>query len=127
MKLIGGTMHGMAALRFARLERYIYARLSRKVQIDLRRKSPSDIAHSLGPRNRGPNSLDHDARSDLADGHGSAWRRETFTLPRAEARIKAREWFSKFPKAAYATEIEFWREMNDGWIEFTIRRLPTAD
>ena len=41
-----------------------------------------------------------------------------------EARAKAREAFSRFPKAAYMTEIEFWREKPDGCIEFTIRRLP---
>ena len=55
------------------------------------------------------------------------WRRETFTLPRAEARRKAREWFDRYPKAAYLTEIEFWRELADGQIEFVMRRLPTAD
>lgn len=55
------------------------------------------------------------------------WRRESFTLPRVEARSKAREWFDRFPKAAYGTEIEFWRELDDGRIEFTMRRLPTAD
>ena len=55
------------------------------------------------------------------------WRRETFTLERGEARAKAREWFERFPKAAYMTEIEFWRELDDGRIEFTIRRLPSAD
>ena len=55
------------------------------------------------------------------------WRRETFTLPRQEARAKAHEWFDAFPKAAYMTEIEFWRELADGQIEFTIRRLPSAD
>ena len=43
------------------------------------------------------------------------------------AASKAREWFERFPKAAYMTEIEFWRELDDGVIEFTIRRLPTAD
>ncbi len=57
----------------------------------------------------------------------SIWRRETFTLPRQEARAKAHEWFDTFPKAAYMTEIEFWRELADGQIEFTIRRLPSAD
>lgn len=55
------------------------------------------------------------------------WRRETFTLPRVEARSKAREWFDRYPKAAYLTEIEFWRELADGQIEFVMRRLPTAD
>jgi hypothetical protein len=35
--------------------------------------------------------------------------------------------FDRYPKAAYLTEIEFWRELDDGRIEFTMRRLPTAD
>ncbi len=58
---------------------------------------------------------------------GDFWRRETFTLPRPEARARAREWFDRYPKAAYMTEIEFWRELDDDRIEFTIRRLPSAD
>ena len=57
----------------------------------------------------------------------SAWRRETFCLPRDEARAKAREWFERFPKAAYMTEIESWRELSGDRIEFVIRRLPSAD
>ncbi len=57
----------------------------------------------------------------------SAWRRETYTLKRSEAREKARDYFLRFPKAAYMTEIESWRELPDGRIEFTIRRLPSAD
>ena len=36
-------------------------------------------------------------------------------------RAKAREAFSAFPKAAYMTEIEWWRELGDGRIEFTIQ------
>lgn len=62
-----------------------------------------------------------------AAGRADSWRRESFTLARSEARAKAREWFDRFPKAAYMTEIEFWRELEDGRIEFTIRRLPSAD
>ena len=58
---------------------------------------------------------------------GDAWRRESFTLSRAEARNKAREWFDRYPKAAYLTEIEFWRVLEDDRIEFTMRRLPSAD
>ncbi|MGJ0395580.1 MAG: hypothetical protein ACR65U_05055 [Methylocystis sp.] len=61
------------------------------------------------------------------ESRGGGWRRESFTLERGEARAKAREWFERFPKAAYMTEIEFWRELDDGRIEFTIRRLPSAD
>ncbi|MEN3791449.1 hypothetical protein [Fulvimarina sp. MAC3] len=53
--------------------------------------------------------------------------RETFTLPREEARSKAREWFERFPKAAYWTQVESWRLVDDGAVEFTMRRLPTAD
>jgi hypothetical protein len=56
-----------------------------------------------------------------------AWRPEAFCLPRGEAREKAREWFERFPKAAYMTEIESWRELADDRIEFVIRRLPSAD
>lgn len=57
----------------------------------------------------------------------SAFRRETYTLSREAARDKARELLKRFPKAAYGTEIEFWRELADGRIEFTLRRYPTAD
>ena len=56
-----------------------------------------------------------------------SYRRETFSLPREAAREKAREMFRRFPKAAYMTAIESWRELPGGAIEFTMRRLPTAD
>ncbi|ALK10256.1 hypothetical protein [Blastochloris viridis] len=62
-------------------------------------------------------------RHAVSDG----FKRETFALPRPAAREKAKEWFARFPKAAYQTEIESWRELDDGRIEFTIRRLPSAD
>jgi len=53
--------------------------------------------------------------------------RETFTLPRDKARTKARDFLNRFPKAAYMTGVESWRELPDGDIEFTMRRLPSAD
>ncbi|MBB4104726.1 hypothetical protein [Allorhizobium borbori] len=53
--------------------------------------------------------------------------RETFCLTREEARQKAREWFDTFPKAAYWTEVESWRQIEGDRIEFTMRRLPSAD
>ena len=56
-----------------------------------------------------------------------AYRRETFSLPREAAREKARELFRRYPKAAYMTAIESWRELPGGDIEFTVRRLPSAD
>lgn len=60
-------------------------------------------------------------------GARDVFKRATFTLDRVAARAKAREWFDLYPKAAYMTEIEFWRELDDGRIEFIIRRLPSAD
>ena len=39
--------------------------------------------------------------------------RETFALPRLVARQKAREWFDRWPKQAYWTSIESWRERPD--------------
>jgi hypothetical protein len=57
----------------------------------------------------------------------NAFRRETFALPREEAREMARELFRRFPKAAYQTEIETWRVLPGDRIEFTVRRLPSAD
>jgi hypothetical protein len=86
-----------------------------QLAVNAGRKTPSDIARRLG------------ARSQKRASPAGAWRRETYTLSRGEARDKAREWFANFPKAAYMTEIEFWRELDDGRIEFTIRRLPSAD
>lgn len=53
--------------------------------------------------------------------------RETFVLPRPDARLKAREWFERWPKQAYWTEIESWFERPGDVIEFTMRRLPAAD
>ncbi len=80
-------------------------------------KQPSDVAKRIA----------HRARLSRPSGRSDGWRRETFTMARVEARDKAREWFELYPKAAYMTEIEFWRELEDGRIEFTIRRLPSAD
>jgi hypothetical protein len=55
------------------------------------------------------------------------YRRETFTLPRDKARAKARDFLTRYPKAAYMSSVESWRELPDGDIEFTMRRLPSAD
>lgn len=82
----------------------------------VRSKEPRDLARRLAGRARAARGA-----------HGDGWKRETFTLERGAARAKAREWFDLYPKAAYMTEIEFWRELADGRIEFTIRRLPSAD
>jgi len=67
------------------------------------------------------------ASSSLKSARRDSFRRHTFALPRDAAREKAREMFRRYPKAAYMTVIESWRELPDGVIEFTMRRLPTAD
>ncbi len=81
-------------------------------------KRPHDLAQRVAERR---------SRRAGYSGANDPWRRETFCLPRADARVKAREWFDRYPKAAYMTEIEFWRELADGRIEFVMRRLPTAE
>ena len=48
-------------------------------------------------------------------------------LPREDAREKAREWFDRYPKAAYWTQVESWRVVEGDAVEFTMRRLPSAD
>ena len=53
--------------------------------------------------------------------------RETFTLPLEDARAKAREFLNAFPTGGYMTIVDKWRQLPDGKIEFTMRRLPTAD
>jgi hypothetical protein len=77
---------------------------------------PADIAHRAGK-----------AFAGRAGARTDAFRRETFALPREQAREKARELFRRFPKAAYQTEIETWRVLPGDRIEFTVRRLPSAD
>ena len=76
---------------------------------------PRDLAR------RSAGALARRKRDDLC------FRRETFALPREDARAKAREILRRYPKAAYMTEVESWRELADGRIEFTMRRLPSAD
>jgi hypothetical protein len=35
--------------------------------------------------------------------------RETFTLPRDKARLRARDFLDRYPKAAYMSAVESWR------------------
>jgi hypothetical protein len=58
---------------------------------------------------------------------GDGFLRETFTLPRDEARLKARDFLNRYPKAAYMSAVESWRELPGDRIEFTMRRLASAD
>jgi hypothetical protein len=43
------------------------------------------------------------------------------------ARAKAREILKHYPAGGYSTTVEFWRKLELGQIEFTMRRPPTAD
>ena len=66
-------------------------------------------------------------RQEQAGARAGMFVRETFQMSRPDAREKARQWFEQFPKAAYWTEVESWRQLDGDQIEFTMRRLPTAD
>ncbi len=76
---------------------------------------------------RRPADIARRSAKALAERPRDAFRRETFTLAREAARAKAREIIRRYPKAAYMTEIESWRVLAGDRIEFTVRRLPSAD
>ena len=79
-------------------------------------RRPADIAKRVA-----------DSRDRRKLARTDAFRRVTFTLPREAARAKAREIFTRYPKTAYMTAIESWRELPGDRIEFTMRRPPAAD
>jgi hypothetical protein len=76
--------------------------------------SPRDLAGRMAERRM---------RQRLDDG----FVREQFRQPRETARQTARAFLDRFPKQAYMSEVEHWRELPDGDIEFTMRRLRSAD
>jgi len=49
--------------------------------------------------------------------------REKFTKEHSAARTFAKEYFERYPKNRYQTEIENWRNIQSANIEFTIKRL----
>jgi hypothetical protein len=80
----------------------------------------------------GPGFRPRDLASRMAakrrrDSDPDGYLRETFTLPREQARARARDYFARYPKAGYMSIVESWRELPDGAIEFTMRRLRSAD
>ncbi|MGB6396006.1 MAG: hypothetical protein WBF73_09995 [Bradyrhizobium sp.] len=77
---------------------------------------PRDLANRMAARRPA-------ARGKQDDGY----LRETFTLPREKARAKARDYLARYPKAGYMSAVESWRELPGDNIEFTMRRLPSAD
>jgi len=77
-------------------------------------RSPRDLANRMAQR--------RDQRR-----HDDGFVRETFSLPRAEARAAARQFLNRWPSAAYMSAVESWRELPGDRIEFTMRRLRSAD
>ena len=84
-------------------------------------KTPADLARRLASPREPTDAAVPDAAGD--DG----WRRESFRLARVDAQATAKDWFERYPKAAYMTEVESWRVLDGDTIEFTMRRLPSAD
>lgn len=80
---------------------------------------PRDLAERMARLRKVPASA--------AGTAGDGYLRETFTLPRAAARARAQAFFDRYPKAGYMSAVERWRELPGGEIEFTMRRLPSAD
>lgn len=52
---------------------------------------------------------------------------ESFRAPREEARAYARSYYSRYPSGGYMTCVDSWKVLDGDVIEFTMRRLPTAD
>ncbi len=84
---------------------------------------PRDLADRMS-RRRKPQDGD---RGGYGGGDRDGYLRETFTLPREKARVKARDFLTRYPKAGYMSAVESWRELPSGDIEFTMRRLRSAD
>ena len=49
--------------------------------------------------------------------------REKFTRERSAARKLAQEYFERYPKDRYQTEVESWRHLQSANIEFMMKRL----
>jgi hypothetical protein len=76
------------------------------------------------PRNIADRSRD---LHDLSKRKDETLQNEIFRLPLQAARLKARQILDEYPAGGYTAVVESWRQLPDGQIEFTMRRLPTAD
>lgn len=77
-------------------------------------RHPRDLADSMARRRKSAAAED-------------GYVRTTFTQRRDQARQTARAFLDEYPKEAYMSEVETWRELPGDEIEFTMRRLKTAD
>lgn len=81
-------------------------------------KTPRDLAERMSRRKP------HVGSKPYA---GDGFVRRTYVAPRDEARDIARDFLGRYPKQAYMSEVESWRELPDDTIEFTMKRLRSAD
>jgi hypothetical protein len=58
---------------------------------------------------------------------GEGFMRETFRLPVEVARTKAREILNQLPQGGSTAIVENWRQLPNGQIEFTMRRVLATD
>ena len=85
-------------------------------------RTPRDLADRMAARRRPAKTVTKTAH--VAD---DGYLRETFTQSRADARLTARAFLDRWPAAAYMSAVESWRELPDDRIEFTMKRLRSAD
>ena len=76
------------------------------------------------PRNIADRSRD---LHDLSKRKDDTLQNETFRLPLHSTRLKACHLLDEYQAGGYTAVVENWRQLPDGQIEFTTRRLPTAD
>lgn len=69
---------------------------------------PSDLAERLSNRRESGDGL-------------------VFRMPLDEARATAREILNQVPQGGSVAVVERWRQLSDGQIEFSIRRMPALD
>ncbi|WP_407180153.1 hypothetical protein [Bradyrhizobium sp. STM 3562] len=68
-----------------------------------------------------------DLADRLAGNKDSRFIRERLTLALREARARVRREFKAYPSHDYLTEIESWRELPNGLVEFTLKRLREGE
>jgi hypothetical protein len=66
-------------------------------------------------------------RRDLRTTENGDFALQTFTLPLEAARLKVRDILDRIPQRGHLEIVERWRQLPDGKIEFTMRRLLTSD
>jgi hypothetical protein len=66
-------------------------------------------------------------RCDLRKTENDDFAIQTFTLPLEAARLKVREILNHIPQRGHLEIVERWRQLPDGQIELTMRRLLTSD